>query len=86
MMSEIAEGNWIEAFQGKHMDKYSAPTLEGVDYPNLGVSTTWNDTENGVLHVGTYVGDRNAAGRATSLRITNLPDASQAVVIKTGQR
>ena len=84
MMSEIAEGNWIDAFQGKHMDKYSAPTLEGVDYPNLGVSTAWNDTENGVLHVGTYVGDRNAAGRATSLRITKLPNASEAVVIKNG--
>lgn len=84
MMSEIAEGNWVDAFQAKHMDKYSAPTLEGVDYPNLGVSTAWNDTENGVLHVGTYVGDRNAAGRATSLRITNLPNASQAVLIKNG--
>jgi len=55
-----------------------------VDYPNLGVSTAWNDTENGVLHVGTYLGDRNAAGRATSMRITNLPNASQAVLTKNG--
>ena len=39
MISEIGEGNWIDAFKVKHLDKYSAPTLEGVDYPNLGVDT-----------------------------------------------
>ncbi|MFN3237380.1 MAG: twin-arginine translocation signal domain-containing protein [Pseudomonadales bacterium] len=85
MISEIAEGNWIEAFQVKHLDKYTAPTLEGVDYPSLGVDTAWNDKENGVLHIGTYVGDRNAAGQATSWQITNLPDAGAAVVIQDGQ-
>lgn len=85
MISEIAEGDWIEAFKVKHMDKYTAPTLEGVDYPSLGVDAAWNDKDNGVLHIGTYVGDRNAAGRATSWRITNLPNAAEAVVIQDGQ-
>ncbi len=84
MMSEIAEGNWIEAFQVRHMDKYTAPTLEGVDYPNLGVDTAWNDKENGILHIGTYVGDRNASGRTTSWQISNLPNAAEAVVIRDG--
>lgn len=82
MISEIAEGNWIEAFRVKHLDKYTAPTLEGVDYPNLGVDAAWNDKENGVLHIGTYVGDRNAAGRATSWLVTNLPDAAAAIVMQ----
>ena len=85
MMSEIAEGDWIRAFQVRHMDKYIAPTVEGVDYPNLGVDLAWNDKESGILHIGTYTGDRNAAGRATSWHITNLPDATQAVVIEDGQ-
>ena len=39
MVSEIAEGNWIEAFKVKHMDKYTAPTVEGVDYPSIGIDT-----------------------------------------------
>lgn len=86
MINEIAEGNWIEAFQVKHMDKYSAPTLEGVDYPNLGVDTAWNDKNNGILHIGTYVGDRNASGRTTSWQITNLPNAAETIVIEDGQR
>lgn len=84
MISEIAEGSWIDAFKVKHLDKYTAPTLEGVDYPNLGVDTAWNDKDNGVLNIGTYVADRNLAGQQTSWRITNLPNASEAVVICDG--
>ena len=86
MISEIAEGSWLEAFQVKHLDKYSAPTLEGVDYPSLGVEQAWNDKENGVLHLRTYTGERGAAGRNTTWRITNLPNAAETVVIKNGER
>ena len=84
MISEIGEGNWIDAFKVKHLDKYSAPTLEGVDYPNLGVDTAWNDKQSGVLHIGTYVGNRSASGRSTGWQITNLPNAADAVVICDG--
>ncbi len=86
MINEIAEGNWIEAFQVRHMDKYTAPTLEGVDYPNLGVDTAWNDKETGVLHIGTYAGERSATGQVTSWLITNLPDAANAIVTADGVR
>lgn len=85
MISEIAEGNWAEAFKVKHMDKYSAPTLEGVDYPRLGIDQAWNDKDNGVLNISTYVADRALAGQQTSWRITNLPNASEAVVICDGE-
>ena len=81
MISEIAEGNWADAFKVKHMDKYNAPTLEGVDYPNLGVDQAWNDKDNGVLNIGTYAADRSLTGQATNWRITNLPNANEAVVI-----
>ena len=84
MISEIAEGNWADAFKVKHMDKYNAPTLEGVDCPNLGVDQAWNDKDNGVLNIGTYVADRSLTGQQTSWRITNLPNASEAVVICDG--
>lgn len=84
MISEIAEGNWIDAFQAKNLDKYTAPTVEGIDYPSLGIDTAWNDKESGVLHVGTYVADRSRAGESTSWQITNLPNAADAVVICDG--
>lgn len=84
MINEVAEGNWIDAFKIQHPDRYTAPTLEGVDYPGLGVDTAWNDRENGVLHIGTYAADRNRNGQATEWRITNLPNAGDVVVIRDG--
>lgn len=84
MINEIGEGNWIEAFKVKHLDKYTAPTLEGVDYPNLGVDTAWNDKEAGVLHISTYAADSNASGQQTSWQITNLPNAPEVTVLRDG--
>lgn len=84
MITEIAEGNWIDAFKVRHTDKYRAPTLEGVDFPSLGVDTAWNDKDNGVLNIGTYAADRDAKGQATSWQITNLPNAHEAVVLCDG--
>ena len=86
MVNEIAEGSWKDAFSVKHLDKYTAPTLEGVDYPALGVDRAWNDKTTGALHIGTYAADRNAERRPTSWRVTNLPDAANAVVLQDGVR
>ncbi|MBL4573325.1 MAG: hypothetical protein JKY86_09660, partial [Gammaproteobacteria bacterium] len=84
MISEISEGNWVDAFKVQHLDKYTAPTLEGVDYPTLGVDTAWNDKDSGVLHIGTYVADRSRAGESTSWQIVNLPNAAEVIVICDG--
>lgn len=84
MISEIGEGNWLEAFQVKHMDKYSAPTVEGIDFPNLGVDQAWNDKDSGVLHVGTYAADRQRRGHETSFRITALPNVDDVFVLVDG--
>ena len=86
MMAEIQQGSWLEAFQVKHLDKYQAPTLEGVDYPGLGVDQAWNDKDSGVLFVSTYAADRNRRGEETSWRITGLPDAGAAFVLQDGAR
>ncbi len=86
MINEIAEGSWLEAFKVKHLDKYRAPTLQGVDYPAMGIDKAWNDKEAGILHIGTYAADRNADGQATTWEITNLPDAAAAVVQIDGER
>ena len=84
MVNEIGEGDWITAFQANHLDKYGAPTVEGVDFPNLGISQAWNDRESGVLFVSTYAADPSRWGEATNYRISNLPDSSQAAVLQDG--
>ena len=84
MIAEIGEGSWSEAFSVKHMDKYAAPTLEGVDFPNLGVDQAWNDKDSGILHIGTYVGDRSRRGQETSWQLTGLPNANDVIVLCDG--
>ncbi len=84
MVNEVGEGDWITAFQANHLDKYAAPTVEGVDFPNLGISQAWNDKESGVLFVSTYAADPSRRGAATSYRIANLPDPSRVAVLQDG--
>ncbi len=84
LITEIEEGNWMEAFKVRHMDKYGAPTVEGIDYPTLGVDQAWNDKDSGVLFVGTYAADPGRRGAATSWRVTNLPNADEAFVLQDG--
>lgn len=84
MINEIDEGNWAEAFAVKHLDKYSAPTVEGIDFPNLGVDQAWNDKDSGVLHVGTYAADRNRRGQETTWRVSGLPNANDVFVLADG--
>lgn len=84
MVTEIDEGNWIQAFKLKHMDKYTAPTLQGVDFPHLGIDSAWNDKDIGVLNISTYAADRNRRGQPTDWIISNLPNAAEAVVICDG--
>ncbi len=84
MASEIQEGSWIESFKVKHLDKYTAPTLEGVDYPTLGVDQAWNDKDSGILFIGTYAAERSRRGEETAWQVTNLPDASDAYVLQNG--
>lgn len=84
MIAEIEQGNWMDAFQLRHLDKHDAPTVEGVDYPALGIDQAWNDRETGMLHVGTYAADESRRGRETSWRVTGLPDAAAAVVLADG--
>jgi len=86
MAAEIAApGDWSRAFEAPHMDKFTAPTVEGIDFPALGVSQAWNNRATGVLHVGTYAAapDRRTAG--TSWRVTNLPSTADVSVRLNGQ-
>ena len=47
MVCVISKGDWITAFQANHHHKYVVPTVEGVDFPNLGFSQAWNDWDSG---------------------------------------
>lgn len=86
MAAEVGRpGDWMRAFDAPHKDKFTAPTVEGVDFPSLGVSQAWNDTRSGTLHVTTYAATPDKRGAATSWRVTNLPSAASVAVRVDGQ-
>jgi linalool dehydratase/isomerase-like protein len=86
MVSEVGEeGAWTRAFEAAHRDKFSAPTVEGIDYPSLGVYQAWNDRPTGILRVGTYAATPDRRGAETSWRVTNLPKAADVSVRCDGE-
>ena len=86
MVSQIGRGgDWARAFEAPHLDKFAAPTVEGIDFPALGVSQEWNDPASGALHVGTYAATPSRRGGATSWRVTTLPNANAVSITVDGQ-
>ncbi len=86
MISEIGRGgDWTRAFEAPHMDKFNAPTVEGIDFPSMGVRQAWNDVASGTLYVSTYAITPDRRGVATSWRVTNLPDPDEVFVICDGE-
>ncbi len=86
MVSEIGRpGDWLRALQAPFMDKFTAPTVEGVDFPAMGCYQAWNDPASGTLNVGTYAASADRRGASTTFRITNLPNASAVRITVDGQ-
>ncbi|MBI3492684.1 MAG: hypothetical protein HY047_13040 [Acidobacteria bacterium] len=86
MVSEIGRpGDWIRSLQAPFMDKFTAPTVEGVNFPSMGLFQAWNDKASGTLNVGTYAASADKRGGATSFKVTNLPNASAVRITVDGQ-
>ncbi len=67
-------GSWSRAFHQPNLRRLSEPTVEGIDYPTLGVSAAHNDPQTGELHVRTYAATPAARGRPTTWLVTRLRD------------
>ncbi len=86
MVSEVGnDGDWIRAFEAPYMDKFDAPTVEGVDFPSLGLYQAWNDTDSGTLYVGTYPTSPDRRGVETTWRVTNLPNTADVFILCDGE-
>lgn len=86
MVAEVGMGDaWYRAFEAPHGDKFEAPTVEGVDFPALGVWQAWNDAASGALHVGTYAASPDRRGLDTTWRVTNLPNPDDVFILCDGE-
>jgi hypothetical protein len=78
------EGDWWRCFNEMDVEKFSAPTVTGVDYPSMGLSVAYNDPATATLHLQSYVATTSARGRATTFKIENLPDTGAVTVLRDG--
>lgn len=80
MVTEVGErGSWSKLFNQPNLNKFNEPTVEGVDFPTLGIRQAWNDLEQGMLSIRT-VGTPSRRGTATSFTVSRIPDPSVVVV------
>ena len=75
ILSEIGgPGAWTNIYKGSRDGQFDLPTVEGVDFPTLGISAASNDTNDGTLHVSTYAATSARRGTPTSWRVSQLRD------------
>lgn len=79
------EGDWWRACNESDAEKFEAPTVTGIDYPRMGLSTAWNDATSGTLRLETYAASRGDAGAATCFRVARLPDSAAVSVRRDGR-
>lgn len=86
MVTEVADpGDWQRLFNKPNMTKFIEPTVEGVEFPTIGLSQAWNDLEHGMLQLHTYVASLSERGRQTHFRVTNVPDVDSVFVRCDGE-
>jgi hypothetical protein len=75
MVPEVGRrGAWARWSADANLAKLGAPTVEGVHYPSVGLSVARNDIDRGELLIDTYAATPSHAGRATSMRVAQLPE------------
>ena len=75
ILSEIGgRGAWTNVYTGPRETQFHLPTVEGVDYPNLGIAEARNESSDGTLHICTYAATATHRGAPTSWKVTQLPD------------
>lgn len=86
MLPEVGgRGAWSRWSNDANLAKFAAPTVEGVDYPSVGLSVARNDLDRGELLIQTYAATPSHAGRSTSVRVVQLPDVDTVAITCDGE-
>ncbi|MFT5173883.1 MAG: hypothetical protein ACI8W7_002067 [Gammaproteobacteria bacterium] len=82
----ISEGAWSNNFSSFDQHRFSAPTIEGVDFPKLGIDLAYNDPSDASLKIKIYAASSHASGERSEFRIVNLPAADKVHVLRDGRK
>jgi hypothetical protein len=69
------EGSWRKLFCAPNTAKFTAPTVEGIDYPALGVAQAYNDRASGCLHLSLFAGSASRKGEESKFRVCSIADS-----------
>ncbi len=87
ILSEIGEcGAWTNIYKGKREAQFELPTVEGVDFPSLGICEAFNGVADDTLHISTYAATAARRGKATSWKVTQLPNPQAVQVYCDGEK
>ena len=85
ILSDIGErGSRTHVYKADRDAQFVLPTVEGVDFANLGLCETLNDVSEGVLHVSTFEATAALHDQAARRKVTQLPDTWTAQVYREG--
>jgi hypothetical protein len=65
-------GAWTNIYTGRKESQLDLPTVNGVDYPNMGISRARNGTNEDTLYVTTYCATKSSKSRKTNWKVNNL--------------
>jgi hypothetical protein len=86
MIPELGgRGAWSRWSTKPDRAKFTAPTVEGVDYPAVALSVARNDVERGELVLRTYAATATRAREATSFRVVQIPEVDKVRITCDGQ-
>jgi hypothetical protein len=86
MVPEVGgRGAWSRWSNDANLAKFHAPTVEGVDYPSVGLSVARNDLDRGELLLDTFAATPSHAGRATSVRVVQVPEVDNLRITCDGE-
>ena len=71
----MSEGAWWRVANTGPGERFTQPTVEGVDFPDLTLTQAWWDADHATLHLRTAPRNDAVVGRPTTFRVTNLGDA-----------
>jgi hypothetical protein len=86
MVPEVGgRGAWSRWSGDANLAKFAAPTVEGVDYPSVGLSVARNDIDRGELLLHMYAATPSHAGDATIMRVVQVPDVDNVRITRDGE-
>jgi len=86
ILSEIGgPGAWTNVYTGPRDAQFDLPTVEGVDYPNMGISKAFNVRTDNTLHISTYAATAARRGAGTTFKVSQLPDPQAVQVYLNGE-